>query len=328
MPRVSLVALAVAMMVAACGGNGEERRSLDIGYAFGADVGDVGDVLALRDVEKRGITVRTRDMGGPSEAVVGLTRGDVDIAQVPVAQLQDAISAGAPVKAVLGQNMTSEIVLVGGPGMTTMEDLAGKTVAASVAKGVGDSLITGALDAASMSRRDVKVVYVDESPSRAAAFAAGRVDAATLDYVDYELLRRREPGKYTILDTAAERLPKVPALVWVVDSGWAEGNDALLRDFVDGLVAGYERVYTAEGRKAWIEESKSSFLAGEPDEMIERLYRFYRELPLWPTRGNATTRAQHDEATRWWLDTGQIAEAVSFEDSWLPDYWAGAAGAD
>lgn len=323
MPRSAIVVLVVAWcaLVVGCGADNEQPRTIMAGYAFGADVGDVGDVLAFRGLEDRGITVRSRDMGGTSEAIIGLTRGDVQLAQVTTAALQQAIAAGAPVKGVLGQNMVSEIVLVGGPGIETMDDLAGKTVSPSTPGGVGDTLITEALRAASMSRDDVNVVYIDESPTRAAAFAAGRIDAAALDYVDYELLRLRQPGSYTILDRAADRFPPVPALSWAVEAEWAEENAELLGDVVAGLVDGYEGVYTNEGREAWLAEARASFLGDEPDELAEAVYRFYRGLPLWPRASAAITEAHHAEATRWWLSTGQIEQPVTFEKSWLLDYW-------
>lgn len=318
--RAPLV-LAVALVLTGCGGGDGSATAIKVGYAYGMDTGDIGDVLAFRELEGRGIASELRDLGGNSEAIIGLTRGDVQLAQVQTAQMLNAIAAGAPVRAVLGQNMISEIVLVGRAGIERVEDLAGKTIAAGSVGGTGDTMVSEALRAASLTRDDVKVVYIDESPTRASAFASGRADAVVLDYVDYELLRRREPAAYTVLDRAADRFPAVPTNSWVVTEEWAEENADLLREIVEGLVAGYERVYSDEGRADWLEEASTTFLAGEPDELIQGIYRFYRDLGQWPRASAFVTEGQHDEATKWWIRSGQTDEPVSFRDSWLVDYW-------
>jgi ABC-type nitrate/sulfonate/bicarbonate transport system substrate-binding protein len=323
MHRLPLALLALAALLAAgCGSNGDsDVRSLDIGYAYGTDIGDVGDVLAFRALDREtGISTKVRDLGGNEEAVVGLTRGDVQMAQVGYRQFLDAVSAGAPIKAVLGQNMASETVLVGGPDAKKVRDLEGKEVSTGTVGGAGDSLITKALDAAGMSRGDAKVVYIDDSTSRAAALLTGRIAAAALDYSDLELLRRREPGVYTVLDRAVDRSPRVPQLIWAVDSDWAQRHDDVLRDVIPALIRGYEDVYSAAGRRAWMREAKASFLEGDAGA-ASPIYDFYREIGLWPKATTFVTKAQHDHAVATWLADNEIETSVPYDDSWLPDYW-------
>ncbi len=322
-----MVVAGMALASAACGGSDKPAgaRALDVGYAYGYDVGDVGDHLAFAKLEDEGITIRTRDMGGTSEAVVGLGRGDIDIAQVTYAQLLAAISAGAPIKAVLGQNMTSEIVLVGGPGVDSLGDLRGKRAAASTPGGVGDMTIRAALDKGGLSEDEVDVVYIDESTTRAPALAVGRIDAAALDYVDYELLRRRDDSEFTLLARADGLLPSIPLLVWAVDETWAQENDDLLRDTVAKLLDGYETVYSAEGRKAWLAEARRSFLHGKDVSAAPDLYEFYRAARLWPERSTLVTEEQHNSAVTALLAAGAVEQRVAFGDVWSPGYWADAA---
>lgn len=321
------VALALALGLAGCGGGDEPGApdAITVGLAYGYDVGDIGDTLAFRELDRRGVASERRDLGGNSEAVAGLVRGDVRLAQVNLAPLQSAIAEGAELKAVLGQNMFSEIVVVGGPGTRSMEDLRGKRVAVGSVGGSGDTLLTAALDANGMTRDDVKPVHIDESPTRASAFAAGRVDAVVIDYVDFRLLEERKPGNYAILSRAQDVLPPVPQNAWVVSTDWAEEHPELVRSIVEGLLAGYADVYTGEGRRAWLAEAKSDLLDGEPDELAESVYDFYRDGGQWPLADEPVTEAQHDEATRWWIRHRQTEKPVSFEDSWLIDYWRDAA---
>lgn len=328
MTRTVVGALLVAVALAGCGGGGEETpETLDVGYSFGADIGDVGDRVAFRQVEAdTGIKARYRDLGGTSEAVVGLTRGDVQLAQIPYRQLLDAISAGAPVKAVLGSNMSPELVLVGARDVTRPADLDGKKADTGFPGGGGDVLLDDTLERAGLTRDDVKVSYLDESSTRAAALASGRIDAAVLDESEYELLRHRDKRRYTVLARAVDVFPPIPQLVWAVDESWADEHDDLLKSIVGSLVTGYEDVYTAEGNHAWLAEAKRTLLKGKDAVVAGPIYDFYKSVKFWPTATTQVTEEQHSPAVEDWLAHEQIEQRVSFEDTWLPDYWADAGG--
>jgi ABC-type nitrate/sulfonate/bicarbonate transport system substrate-binding protein len=319
------VALLLAFVLAGCGGE-ETPDTLDVGYSFGADIGDVGDRLAFRQVQAdSGIKAQYRDMGGTSEAVVGLTRGDIQLAQIPYRQLLDAISAGAPVKAVLGSNMSPELVLVGGPDVTRSADLRGKRADTGFPGGGGDVLLDDTLERAGLTRDDVHVSYIDESSARAAALASDRIDAAVLDQSEYELLSHRDKRRYTVLARAVDAFPPVPQLVWAVDESWADEHDDVLRSIVDSLVTGYEDVYTTSGKQAWLAESRRTVLGSKDAEVAGPIYDFYRSVDFWPTGTTQVTEAQHDRAVEDWIAHEQIERPVSFEDAWLADYWADAA---
>jgi ABC-type nitrate/sulfonate/bicarbonate transport system substrate-binding protein len=327
-PRVLLVLLAaVSVVVAACGEESAKTpETLDVGYSFGADIGDVGDRLAFRQVQAdSGIEAQYRDMGGTSEAVVGLTRGDIQLAQIPYRQLLDAISAGAPVKAVLGSNMSPELVLVGGSDVTRLADLRGKKADTGFPGGGGDVLLDETLERAGLTRDNVHVSYIDESSTRAAALASHRIDAAVLDDSEYELLRHRDKRRYTVLARAVDAFPPIPQLVWAVDENWADEHDDVLRSVVDSLVTGYEDVYTAEGKQAWLAEAGRTLLRGKDAEVAAPIYDFYRSVDFWPTGMTQVTESQHDSAVEDWIAHEQIERPVWFQDAWLPDYWADAA---
>ena len=103
-------------------------------------------------VTRAGIDVETRDMGGGSEAVVGLTRGDVDSPSSCTRSFSEPSRPGAPIKAVLAQNVAAEVILVGGDGLRRSTISADKTVAVSSPGGTVDIPLTGALDRAAACR--------------------------------------------------------------------------------------------------------------------------------------------------------------------------------
>jgi NitT/TauT family transport system substrate-binding protein len=322
-----LAVVAALTVVAGCGGDEQpSQQTLDVGYSYGMDVGDVGDNLAFDRLEKEEkITVSTRDMGGAPQAVAGLTRGDIDIAQLQYTQLLDAVAAGAPIKAVLGQNMESEQIIVGGDGIDSVEDLRGSTVAVSGPDSLGYFILKRALTRAGLSLADVNVVSIDESTTRAPALADGRVDAAALDFADFERLRAHDEDRFTLLSRGSDVLPETPALVFAVDEEWAAKNSDLLAVTVRSLLDGYEDVYAHASRDRWISEARRLFLTGEDGDVAPGLYDFYRSIGLWPRRSTLPTEDMHDAAVRDMVATKQIEGAVSYVDAWFVDYWRDAA---
>ena len=322
-----IVVAALSLASAACGGDETASvETLDVGYSFGMDVGDVGDTFAFERLrEETGIAVKTRDMGGGPEAVVGLTRGDVQFAQLLYTQLLDAVASGAPIKAVLPQNVAAEVTLVGGEGVRSVEDLRGRTVAVSSPEALSAIALNGALDRAGVSREDVKVVYMDDSTTRAPALAAGRIDAASLDYGDFERLNGREPGRYRVIARGHDFLPKVPIIIWAVDEEWAAEHSDELQTIVGSLTESYERMYDETSRARWIAEARRLFLKSEDASVAPGLYDYYKDIGLWPKGSSVLTEAVHDTEVDVMLAEKLIQEKVGYGDAWLPDYWRDAA---
>ena len=95
----------------------------------------------------------------------------------------------------------------------------------------------------------MKTSFLDESSARAAELAAGRVDAAVLDRVDYERLRAR--GLHlAVLARLSEYRPRSAETVWVVSESYEQTHRVLVRRLVRGLLDGYAFVYTPAGRRA------------------------------------------------------------------------------
>jgi ABC-type nitrate/sulfonate/bicarbonate transport system substrate-binding protein len=310
------LALAVSVTVAGCGGDGGEPQTLNVGYGWGADVGDTGDSLAFRALERdEGLKVQVRDMGGEAEAIVGLTRGDVQLAQLGYNDALNAIAAGADVRALMASNMAPEFLFVGRPGVEKPADLRGKRVAHSGAGAEGETLLDHTLRKGGLTQSDVKVSAMDDSVARAAALAGNRLDAAMLEVPDYERLRASDPG-YRVLSRMTEIQPPVPHNLWIVDREWADQHRDELERIVAGLMDGYASVYTKDGRSAWIEEARRSFLKDEDPALAEKLYAFYKEVRYWPTQDRMVDQSDHDAAVRLFLDGGQIENGVPYGAVW------------
>ena len=322
-----VLALAVSVAAAGCGGDGDgEPQTLRIGYAWGADVGDTGDRLAFEALTRNeGIDVRFRDMGGVPQSIVGLTRGDIDLAQVSYMNAVEAVGAGAKIRAVMGSNMAPEFLLVSRPGIEQPADLRGKRVAHS-GPGTGDeALLLHGLRKGGLTPSDVKVSVIDDSVTRAAALAAGRIDATPLEVPDYELLRAKD-RRYRILARMTEIWPPVPHSLWIVNKDWADEHPDQLERVVSGLLDGYASVYTEDGKRAWVNEARRNSLQGDNAAIAPSLYGYYKSVRYWPTQDRIVDESGHDRAIRVWLDTGQIEKGVPYRGVWYDTSAEGGAG--
>lgn len=329
--RALQLALAAATVLAGgCGGEGppseSTRDSITIGYSFGFDAGDVADQVAFRRLQQRGgPRAKLLDMGGAANAITAVIRGDVDAAIVPYVGAVEAAASGTGIRLVLGANMAAEFLLVGRPEIRRAPDLRGKTVAHS-----GPGTVTGTF-AEAVARRaglgsdDVRFRVIQESPARAAALVAGRIDAATMEFVDYERLKADHSDLHVIA-RLSDLQPRAPVMVWAVSEASAERRSDKAQTIVDGLLDGYEFAYTDAGRNAWLEEARRSALESDTPDLARRTYAYYRRIGFWPRRGHPFTKAAHDRIVRFWLEAELIEQAVAYGELWEPAFWRAAAG--
>jgi ABC-type nitrate/sulfonate/bicarbonate transport system substrate-binding protein len=297
--------------------------AVEVGYPFPYDASNVADRLAFAGLRRKGIAVRVRELGGVANAVVALVRGDVQLATVPYSTAIRAVDEGARVRVVLGRKMVSDFVLAARPGIDSVAALRGRRVAFDASGLDGDTLVRVALARAGVPSADVKPSALPDSSARAAALAAGRVDAAVLDEADYERLRDRGLGVGVLARLSALE-PRSAASVWVVSQTWADRHPALVGRIVRGLLDGYGYVYTAAGRRAWIAAARRSVFRRDPT-LAPRIYDFYRSARFWPLRDRPVTRAEHRRAVRFWLAGRQLERYVPFARVWDASWWRNAA---
>ncbi|MGH3028981.1 MAG: hypothetical protein ACRDMW_10555, partial [Gaiellaceae bacterium] len=167
------------------------------------------------------------------------------------------------------------------------------------------------------------LVVLRDSPAKAAALLAGRVDAATLEYIDYERLRAEEP-RTTLVARQVDVFPPFPPQVWAVSSKWAEDHRALLQPLVEGMLTGYESLYSADGKTAWEEEARRIGEGTEP-ALLQKAFDYYREVDYWPRRDAIYSPAAHDRAMNAYLETGGLEKSEPYDRVWDASFWREAA---
>lgn len=323
MKRIVALVVVVTGALAGCGGGdtASNERPLVVGYSFGFDVGDVGDRLAFRRVtQETGVRIRTRDMGSQTNAIAALLRGDVDLVNAPYISVAQAVASGAPLRVVLGANMAPEFLLAARPGISSLEDLRGKVVVHSGPGTATETLVKAALRSAGLAPRDVRMRGLQESPQKAAALISGRADAAAVEFVDYRRLLRELPGA-TVLARQSDLEPRAAVMVWATTEKATEEDGELLRKVVSGMLAGYDGVYRASGRREWIRTARSDALEGSSPLLARDVYEYYRGLGFWPRRTSPVTRAQHERLMRYWHENDLLEGDVRFGDVWDDSFW-------
>ena len=324
-PRLPLLALAAATAGLVGCGNGSHRTtastrpSIDVGYGFAYSPSDVADRIAFARLRRSGIAVRVRELGGVANAVVGLVRGEVQLAAMPYSTAIRAAEEGAHIRVVLGQNMASQAVLVARPGITSTEELRGRRVTFDERGLDGETLVRIALERAGMPATDVKLNALAEPSARAAALSSGRTDAAVLDEAGYERLLQRGLA-VNVLARLSDFRPRSAQTVWAVSQSYERAHRALVARVVRGLLGGYAFVYTPAGRRAWIVAARHSVLRDDP-ELAPRVYDFYEAVRFWPLRSDPVTPAEHRRTVRFWLRLHQLDAYVPFSQVWDTSFW-------
>ena len=178
-------------------------------------------------------------IGGPT-ATAALIGGDVDYALIAGVPAVRAIAAGAPLVIVGGMQPYIDYTLMGAKGIASLNDLRGKVVGVTGAGGIAEfASVEGLAKKGFVRDRDYKILYgVGNSPARAQALEAGRIQASPFSFMEKIELERK--GFSTLFDIG-EVVSNFPFVTIVSTRKKAEGDPdgvvALLRGLKRGIDA-------------------------------------------------------------------------------------------
>ena len=175
--------------------------------------------------------------GGPT-AVAALVGGDVDYTLVAAVPAVRAIVQGAPLIIVSGIQPYIDYTLIGAKGIASLNDLRGKLVGVTGAGGIAEfAAVEGLAKKGFVRDRDYKILYgVGNSPSRAQALEAGRIQASPFSFL--ERLELEQKG-FPVLFDIGKTIPGFPFVVILSSRRKVESDPdgvvALLRAMKRGL---------------------------------------------------------------------------------------------
>jgi ABC-type nitrate/sulfonate/bicarbonate transport system substrate-binding protein len=126
----------------------------------------------------------------------------------------------------------------------------------------------------------IKWVVLPESPNRAAAMKAKRIDATALEFAD--VLSLQEEGDFNIIGRWGDiEGPSADAIstVWVTTDEYAEKNQERLTAVVKALQDGYTKFY--EDKQGWVDFTNER-LPDVGEDRLSQTYDFYNEQEMYP----------------------------------------------
>ena len=294
--RWLILVVALAMVLAACGDSetsdtaaGDSEASSDApvdlsGITYTPSTSQASALLipqfyAFDLLEEWGATIEPVTLTN-IPGVQALVAGQTNLAPHGADELIIGAAEGASPVAVGSLVAKQEYVLVARGDITSVEDLAGTTIAMSGPAGF-DALLTRFVleDAGIDPDSDVSFVQVGGSPDRAAALLTESVDVATIGVDDWFQLASQTDAAQIVV-RLAETVPDYPSSVYFgLSEFWEENPDAALGVACANLEA---NKWAQEDRQRFIDYGLD-LIDGADADAIGELYDFALEVGMFPT---------------------------------------------
>ena len=191
---------------------------------------------------KNGLDVQLIFFTGGSTAILALVSGDVPITQVSGPGLVSSGIGGSDAVFVAAGITSLNYVLMGKPGVKTIEQLKGGTLAISRFGSATDSIARFALKRVGLSvGKDVTLIQVGSGPERLGALQTGRVTAAVINPPSSFIAEKR--GMAVLADVAQMGLVFQHTGAATTKKYIREHND-IVRRYVRAHVEAVHRMWT------------------------------------------------------------------------------------
>lgn len=209
------------------------KAAINIVAAGGADFSSADIPYWVDLLKKRGLDVSFQFIPDASSALRTVIAGQADyfVGSIPTAILA-VVNGGANIKLIAANNQSDDYILLGKPG-TTLQNLAGKTLAIDTPGSAGHLSAEIGLKKSGIDPSIVRLVNIGGSNARLTAILAGRVDLAPLHYP--QALVALETGKVVQVLNAGKLMgPYLQSGLWASDSAVANRaqTQGIVKDFI------------------------------------------------------------------------------------------------
>lgn len=254
---------------------------LNVGYsALSADqlpawIGKDAGIFA-----KHGLDVQLIYFTGGSTAILALVSGDVPITQVSGPGLVSSALGGSDAVFIAAGITSLNYVLMGKPGVKTIEQLKGGTLAISRFGSATDSIARFALKKVGLSvGKDVALIQVGSGPERLSALQTGRVTAALINPPSSFIAEKR--GMAVLADVAQMGLVFQHTGAATTKKFIRERND-VVRRYVRAHVEAVHRMWT--DKEATIRALGKYMGSGLDREILDRSRENVMHESLYPKK--------------------------------------------
>ncbi len=275
-----VVALLPAQLSPAPNATAQPTR-LNVGYsAISADQLPAWVAKDSGIFAKNGLDVELIFFTGGSTAILALVSGDVPITQVSGPGLVSSVLGGSDAIFVAAGITSLNYVLMGKPGVKSIEQLKGGTLAISRFGSATDSIARFALKKVGLSvGKDVTLIQVGSGPERLGALQTGRVTAAVINPPSSFIAEKR--GMSVIADVAQMGL--------VFQHTGAATTKKFIREQND-VVRRYVRAHVEAVHKMWTDKESTIRALGKymgsglDREILEKSWANVMHETLYPRK--------------------------------------------
>jgi ABC-type nitrate/sulfonate/bicarbonate transport system substrate-binding protein len=296
----------------------EQKGKIRVGYRAELDIGDVTEYFGYDALKAKGYTTEIKHLNESSGVIASLINGEIEIGNMLARDAIIARKKGVPIKIILPSNMIPQFVMVAQPEIKTVNDLKGKNVAYHGPGSATEIFPKMLVEKAGMNLKDVKWSILPESPNRAAAMQAKRIDATALEYLDVVTLQ--ESGKFNIIGSMYDAAPEALESVFVTTEKQIKDNPAMLQDFAADMLAGYQVFYTNKDK--WVQKTAELKINLAPDKLT-KLHEFFKQIHFYPD-GDILTKDKWDKAVTYFEKTSddpKLKMDMSYEEIVDPQFF-------
>lgn len=259
-------------------------------------------------------------LAGASAAVAQqLTAGAADIGSVSTTQVVEAVLGGAPIVQVMKNVMTTPYTVIGRKGITSIEQLRGKTIMIGGPQDITRVFMDKLLSAHGLHAGDYTYTFAGAPAARYAALLSGGIDATpVLPPVTFQAMQAGFP----VLDQTQKYFPHFATSGYTARTAWATAHPELMTAFIKSFLQGVRWIYDPRNKAQAIAIlAESTNIA--PSE-AERTYDLYTSTKLFSTNGRYDPR-DFAEVVDMLVTTGQIHAPAPPPTRFYDDTWADAA---
>ena len=296
------------LSLAACGGNDTQgggtadsgtdgadqtsQETITLNVAYMPNYGSLWSVMTAIEkgyFEEEGIEVKLTEFQDGPNIISAMESGSIDIGYIGQGAHKLCIEGNATIFAL--SHISNGDAVIGGPGVTSIEDLAGKTVAYSSGTSSQD-ILELALSSAGMTMDDIQAtdMAAENIPT---AIISGSVDAAATWSPGTLTILDEVEGATKLCDNMTFKDTTVSLASWICTPSYAEDNRDTLVKFTRALFKGmdyaadenyeevaqwvadqtatdYDTVYSQRGDADWLTGKEVS--EGAADGTVEGYY--------------------------------------------------------
>lgn len=257
--------------------------NLKLAFASVPQIPYVADMIAARDLGKRGYNIESVFFPNGNLLVQAMLKDEVQIGQFNPIAAATAIDAGADLM-MLMQSLRSHWVLVAPASIASPAQLSGRRIAIHSEKSMSSTVVNVAIE--KWRIKNPHILIIPGSPARAQALQSGQVDATSLFLSDAVRLSLQVPGRFHIIADFTDL--EVPDAVIVVRQSWAQRVPKALRIILAAILEAHRHV---NRDPAYTINQTFELFPQEDKRFADQVVREYIKRQVWVNDGGDFTPA-------------------------------------